>query len=47
MQSIVNTNPTEIVDMYLYIQGSKDKEIWYRIYVKCFNKTTKKFECEY
>lgn len=47
MQSVVATDPSELVDMHLYIQGSKDREIWYRIYIKLFNKTTKKYEVEY
>jgi len=47
MRNLAIYQPDELVDLFVYIQGSKERDVWYRIHLKGYNRQTRKFDCEY
>lgn len=47
MRTLAIHHPDELVDLFVYVQGSKERDLWYRILLKSYNGQTRKFDCEY
>ena len=47
MRDFAVKNPKELVNLFIYIQARKQKELWYRVYIKEYIEAQKYFDCEY
>lgn len=47
MRDYATKYPKELTGLFIYIQARKQKELWYRVYIKDYIDTYQCFDCEY
>jgi hypothetical protein len=47
MREYAIKHPKELEGLFVYIQARKQKDLWYRIYIKKYIESFQYFDCEY